>query len=284
MKAHGYSPNRRAGSPRFGTKSDNYDYSKVTEYTLSDEELNQYRKGGDDMSKFHKEEYLAFKDQGKTDAEIQKIWKIDYNKMQKLKKQWDIVTKPGRPAQKKEDTPSVSVTPATDVPEEPAILKLEPATDGSGHYKMVLQEVKDNREDVLRKLREKDLVNEELEKENLKLMKALSEQSKTLTEVEEERDKAFDEGNEWKNQAIYFESQLAEVMAALEDRDEKIEQLEKETNRLKSLVDQLKGQLKVMPHTADVGTLHIDTLVGEYETAVHERDAFLTTLKVLARL
>jgi hypothetical protein len=262
MKAHGYQQSRRAGSPRFGTKSDSFDYTKVTEYTLSPEELKQYQKGGSAMSKFHKEEYLAFKDQGKTDAEIQKIWKIDYNKMQKLKKQWDIVTKPGRPAaQKKEDVPSVSVSPA-----EPVMPKIEPAVDVV-NYEARINEINFSRDNLARKLREQGVANDELDKENVRLMKALSDQSKALVEAEDELNRVRDDLEK-------VQKSCGRLEKALNEKDDIILAREAEIDQLLKKLD--AASKKPMPN--------IEVLVGDYEVAVHERDALLTTVKVLAKL
>ncbi|WP_202970047.1 DUF1599 domain-containing protein [Caenibacillus caldisaponilyticus] len=61
-------------------------------YKLSDEELQKLRQERG-WAGVTKEEYLALKEQGKSDAEVRKALGIDYNKLYMLKKQWGLIGK-----------------------------------------------------------------------------------------------------------------------------------------------------------------------------------------------
>jgi chromosome segregation ATPase len=238
MNTQGYKQSRRAGSPRFGTKSDDYDYKKVTEYTLPPEELAKYQNGemgGSKMVKFRKEEYLTFKDEGKSDSAIQKIWKIDHNKMQKLKKEWDLVGKLDRSNSKKqsaeEETPVKEEVMIEQIPEMP-VTKID-----------------------------------DLEKENFRLMKIVDEESKKFGEMEER----FEESNtlieNLKNKINLLDDHLKSKDESRDLLFNRIEELGKELLKKDEL---LKKQNKEAE--------------SEFETACHERDALITTLKIMARI
>mgnify|MGYP001252793985 CR=1 FL=1 len=66
--------------------------SQVVTYKLSDEELQKLRQERG-WAGVTKEEYLALKEQGKSDAEVRKAFGIDYNKLYMLKKQWGLIGK-----------------------------------------------------------------------------------------------------------------------------------------------------------------------------------------------
>ncbi len=236
--------NRRGGSPRYGTKSDDYDYTKVTEYKLSEEELRQYQngeKGGSKLVKFEKKEYLALKDEGKTDGVIQKLWGIDHNKMQKLKKEWGLIGAFSRPPSKNKE-----------LTKEEKVNKETPVEAPNNESVIELNELKNQ--------------NENLEKENLRLMKILSGEAEKFVDLEEKLEKK--------------DKLLSNLNDQIQELELKCNALTERNDLLFGRVKQLREDLQVQEKQLQQSRIEVES---DYEVACHERDALITTLKVISR-
>ncbi len=206
--------------------------------------MRQYQngeKGGSKLVKYEKQEYLAFKDEGKTDGVIQKLWKIDHNKMQKLKKEWGLIGAFSRPPSKnKELTKEENINKETQAE--------APINDST----VELKELKSQ--------------NENLEKENLRLMKILSGEAEKFVDLEEKLEKK--------------DKLVSNLKDQIHELELKCKSLTDRNDLLFGRIKQLREDLKVQEKQLQQSRIEVES---DYEVACHERDALITSLKVISR-